>query len=215
LVAGATSCGGGSPPAPETDHPRSPEPSATPPPSPGVIAGRAGLQLREPPLPSEPLPHVFVYVKEGLEGRTFPLPKEPVLLDQVNFQFVPHVFGLRAGQTLRITSQDTSQHNVFCQPFNNPGFNLSMFGGESLEKSFLKPEVMILFQCNIHHIMKAYAGVLDHPFFAVSGPDGRFEIQGLPPGRYKVAAWHELMGIREWDLELARDHGVTVDVSYR
>jgi hypothetical protein len=163
----------------------------------------------------EPLQHVFVHIKEGLEGRVYPVPKEPVVLDQVNFQFVPHVFGMRAGQTLKITSQDYTQHNVFCQPFDNPAFNVMMFQGEVEEKKFPKPEAMILFQCNIHHIMKAFAGVLDHPFFAVTGPDGTYEIKGLPPGRYKLQAWQESLGNSAVDLELKEGEQKVIPFTYK
>jgi plastocyanin len=180
----------------------------------GVVQGLIALAMERPPVASGPLSNVFVYVKQGLEGRTFPVPAEPVTLDQVTFQFVPHVFGIRAGQTLRITSKDSSQHNVFCQPFNNKGFNESMFGGESVEKTFTAPEVMVLFQCNIHHIMKAYAGVLDHPFFAVTGAEGTFEFKGLPPGRYTLAAWQEWLGNRELELELKPGLGAQVEITY-
>lgn len=191
----------------------SPAPLETPPR--GTIAGRIEFQSTDAARPFETLANVFVYVKAGLEGKKYPVPAEPVVLDQVTFQFVPHVFGIRAGQTLKITSQDASQHNVFCQPFKNPGFNVSMFGGEAVEKTFPSPEVMILLQCNIHHIMKAYAGVLDHPFFTVTGADGRFEIRGLPPGRYTLAAWQEFRGSREVEVDLGPDRGARTAVVFK
>jgi plastocyanin len=195
------------------------DPAPAPPPLPllpsGTIAGTIGLQLKEPGQPAEPLPNVFVSIKSGLEGRTYPVPADPVVLDQITFQFVPRVFGIRAGQTLRITSQDSSQHNVFCQPFKNSGFNVSLFGGEVVEKKFNTPEVMILLQCNIHHIMKAYAGVLDHPFFAVTGPDGGFEIKGLPPGRYTLSAWQETMGNQDVEVDLKEGGRKTLTLIYK
>lgn len=207
LLAGlAGGCGGGSPARAEPVQPAAPA---------GTVTGCIKLQLREAPQPATPLPQVFVYIKDGLEGRTFPVPRDPVILDQVTFQFVPRVFGIRAGQTLRITSQDASQHNVFCQPFNNPGFNGSMSAGEVVEKTFAKPEVMVLLQCNLHPIMKAYAGVLDHPFFAVTGDDGTFVIKGLPPGRYKLGAWQEMMGSRDVDLDLGSAQGKWIEIVYK
>jgi plastocyanin len=182
----------------------------------GTIAGYAGLQRDDPSLPPWPVANAFVYIKEGLEGRTFPVPKEPVTLDQVNYQFVPHVLGIRPGQTLKITSHDANQlHNVLCQPFSNPGFNHSMSAGEVVEKTFKTPEVMIPIQCNIHHIMKAFVGVVDHPFFAVTGQDGTFEIKGLPPGRYKVTAWQEFYGSRTVDVELGEREGARVEFIYK
>lgn len=195
-------------------HPGPSEPIEAPLP-PGVLSGRVRLQFKDEDRPGGPLANAFVYIKQGLEGRTYPLPADPVLLDQVVFQFVPRVFGIRAGQTLKITSQDASQHNVFCQPFNSPGFNKSMFAGEALEAKFNAPEVMVMLQCNIHHIMKAYAGVLDHPFFTVTGRDGAFELKGLPPGRYTLAVWEEIAGNRTTEVELASDRGKRIEFLFK
>ena len=60
--------------------------------------------------------------------------------------------------------------------------------------TFSTKEVMVPFKCDVHGWMRAYVGVLDHPFFAVTGPDGTFSLKGLPPGTYTVEAWHETLG---------------------
>lgn len=176
-----------------------------------ALAGCAGPPA---PLPSSPvlsgrvtskdgpLPNVLVYVKAGLEGRTFDVPKEPALLDQRGFEFVPRVFGLRAGQTLRITSSDFSPHNVHCQPLENAGFNVGLLQDESITRVFTKPEIMVPFTCNLHPTMRAYAGVLDHPFFAVTGFDGAFALPPLPPGTYTLATWDEWHGGKRIQVEV-------------
>jgi hypothetical protein len=53
---------------------------------------------------------------------------------------------------------------------------------------------MVPFKCDVHGWMNAYVGVLDHPFFAVTDADGKFDIKGLPPGTYTIEAWHEKGG---------------------
>ena len=60
--------------------------------------------------------------------------------------------------------------------------------------TFTQPEIMVPLRCNQHPWMKTYVGVLTHPFFAVTGEDGKYEIRGLPPGKYTLAAWHESGG---------------------
>ena len=60
--------------------------------------------------------------------------------------------------------------------------------------TFSTHEVMVPFKCDVHSWMSAYVGVLDHPFFAVTGADGAFELKGLPPGTYTIEAWHEKLG---------------------
>jgi hypothetical protein len=59
---------------------------------------------------------------------------------------------------------------------------------------FTVPEVMIPLKCDLHGWMRAYIGVVAHPYFAVSSDGGRFELKNLPPGTYTVEAWHEKAG---------------------
>ncbi|MBI2095418.1 MAG: hypothetical protein HYT89_04570 [Candidatus Omnitrophica bacterium] len=141
------------------------------------------------------LQNAFIYVKEGLEGKTFEAPKEPVAFDQKGCQYHPKVFGIRVNQPLEILNSDDTLHNVHALPKNSKEFNLGMpIKGMKLKKTFDKPEVMIKIKCEVHPWMAAYAGVLDHPYFGVSGEDGSFQIKDLPPGNYVLEAWHEKYG---------------------
>ncbi|MCC6536244.1 MAG: hypothetical protein IT162_01755 [Bryobacterales bacterium] len=138
--------------------------------------------------------NVLVYVKKGLEGKTFaPPPKtETVTIDQRQCRFAPHVFGIRAGQTLRVTNSDPLTHNIHPQPKNNREWNQSQEeGAAALERRFPYPELMVRIKCNVHPWMRAYVHVLAHPYFAVTGADGTFELASLPPGDYVIEALHE------------------------
>lgn len=140
------------------------------------------------------LANVLVYVKKGLEGKVFaPPPKtETVTIDQRKCRFTPHVFGIRAGQTLRVTNSDPLTHNIHPQPKNNREWNQSQEeGAVALERRFPRAELMVRIKCNVHPWMRAYVHVLEHPYFAVTGADGLFEIAGLPPGDYVLEALHE------------------------
>ncbi len=141
------------------------------------------------------LKNVFVYVKEGLEGKTFPTPSTPVTIDQKGCQYIPHVFGIQVNQTLEIVNSDSTLHNIHALPEKNKQFNLGMpLQGMKLNKKFDTPEVMAKFKCDVHPWMNAYVGVLPHPYFSVTGTDGTFEIKDLPAGEYTVEAWHEKYG---------------------
>lgn len=143
------------------------------------------------------LANVFVYVKSGLTGGGFSAPAESHLLDQQGCQYAPHVSGLMVGQELVIRNSDTTLHNVHALPKVNKEFNQGQpFQGMETKKSFDKSEVMIRFKCDVHPWMSSYMAVLDHPFFAVSGPDGSFAIEDLPSGSYELEAWHEELGTR-------------------
>jgi plastocyanin len=141
------------------------------------------------------LANVFVYVKEGLPQGNFAVPTEPVVLDQKGCRYNPHILGIMAGQPLKITNTDTADHNIHDMPSNNPPFNESQMPTDKpVIKKFPNAEMMIPVQCNQHPWMRAYINVMSHPYFAVSGPDGSFEIKNLPPGEYTIAAVHERLG---------------------
>lgn len=140
------------------------------------------------------LKNVFVYAKEGVTGK-FEAPKDAVVFDQEGCTYSPKVFGIQAGQPLEIRNSDDTLHNVHALATNNKEFNLGMpIKGMKLKKTFDKPEVMIKIKCEVHPWMGAWAGVLDHPFFGVTGDDGSAVIKDLPPGEYTIEAWHEKYG---------------------
>lgn len=148
------------------------------------------------------LQNVFVYIKDGtladgskITGYSFKTPTDAVVLDQDGCRYKPHVIGIQANQMLRVTNSDPTQHNVHPTPKNNPEWNQTQPNGAApIEKTFARPEVLIPVKCNQHPWMKAYVGVLRHPYYAVSAEDGTFTIKNVPPGTYTVAAWHEKGG---------------------
>jgi plastocyanin len=141
------------------------------------------------------LKNVFVYVKEGLAGKKFEAPKEPVTFNQEGCQYNPKVFGIQVNQPLEIVNSDDTLHNVHALPTQSQSFNLGMpIKGMKLKKTFTKPEVMVKIKCEVHPWMSAYAGVVDNPFYGVTGDDGAATIKDLPPGEYTLEAWHEKYG---------------------
>jgi plastocyanin len=141
------------------------------------------------------LQNVFVYVNDGLGDLRFPIPANPVLLDQRGCRYVPHVLGVQVGQSLEVLNSDSTLHNVHAVPTANQEFNTGQpLAGMKHTHQFSTVEVMVPFKCDVHNWMHAYVGVLDHPYFAVSAADGTFSLQGLPPGTYTVEAWHETLG---------------------
>lgn len=145
--------------------------------------------------PDGTLKNVFIYVKQGLEGKAFEVPKQPVVLDQEGCQYEPHVLGIQVNQTLEILNSDDTLHNVHALSKNSKEFNLGMpIKGMKLNKTFSAPEVMVKTKCEVHPWMAAYIGVLDHPFYSVTNGEGAFTIKDLPAGQYTLEAWHEKYG---------------------
>lgn len=158
----------------------------------------------------------FVYVKSGLEGQTFAPSSEEVVFDQKGCMYSPHVFGVQVGQTVRIINDDTFLHNVNSQPAQRANkFNFGMpTQGMEKEQRFRTPEVMVKIRCDVHGWMSAYAGVLDHPYFAVSGEDGSFSIEGLPAGTYTLEAWHETLGTQTMEVTVGDGEAATTDFTF-
>ena len=141
------------------------------------------------------LANVFVYVKDGLGNLKFPVPTTPVVLDQQNCWYVPRVFGIQVGQPFNIVNSDETLHNIHALPMANREFNRGQrIKGEKYSTVFTTAEVMVPFKCDVHRWMNAWVGVVTHPFYAVSGSGGSFELKGLPPGTYTIEAWHEKLG---------------------
>ena len=144
------------------------------------------------------LANVFVYIKEGtaagksIGGYSFAPPAEAAVLDQHGCQYVPHVIGVQVNQTVNVTNSDETAHNVNVDAKQNEKFNQGQPPkGAPITRQFKRAETVIPVKCNQHPWMRAYVGVLQHPFFAVSDKDGKFEIKNVPAGTYTLVAWHE------------------------
>jgi plastocyanin len=174
----------------------------TPPPNPTINMGSDPycMKLGTAPTPvfvisDGGLENVFVYVKDGLGTLKFPVPSTPVVLDQKGCAYTPRVLGIQVGQPLDIVNSDETLHNVHAMPMANREFNRGQaLQGLKSTTTFTAPEVMVPFKCDVHRWMNAWVGVLEHPFYAVSGKAGAFALDGLPPGTYTIEAWHEKLG---------------------
>ncbi len=162
------------------------------------------------------LQNVFIYVKEGLGNRTFEVPKDAVTLNQTGCKYHPHVLGVMAGQTIKIVNGDPTTHNIHPTPKDNREWNESQAPKAApLEKSFAREEVMLPVKCNQHPWMRMFVNVVKNPFYAVTGPDGKFEIKGLPPGDYTLAFVHEKLGEQDQKVTLAAKDAKTVDATFK
>ena len=162
------------------------------------------------------LANVFVYVKDGLGSYVFDTPTEPAKINQENCRYHPHVFGMRVGQPLEILNSDDTLHNIHAQPKGNSEFNNGQpIKGMKMTHTFTAPEIMVPFKCDVHGWMNAYVGVVSHPYFAVTGKDGKFELKGLPPGTYTIEAWHEKSGTQEQKVTIAAKDSKDVAFTFK
>ena len=162
------------------------------------------------------LANVFVYVKDGLGNRMFPAPASPVVIDQTGCRYRPHVAGVMVGQRLDIKNDDPTEHNVHAIGMQNAQWNESqMPKAAPIEKSFDHPEIMLPIKCNQHPWMKMYVNVVSNPFYAVTDEDGKFEINGLPPGTYTIAFVQEKLGEQDQKITLGAKDKKTLDISFK
>ena len=118
----------------------------------------------------------------------FTPPAEPVRIDQKGFRFIPHITLAVPGTTIRFLNNDPEPHNVYSPEGR---YNLGTWPtGETRDHVFDNPGIYTQL-CNIHPDMLAYVVVLETPFSAVTDADGKFEVKGVPPGKYLLWAWHE------------------------
>jgi hypothetical protein len=115
-------------------------------------------------------------------------------LDQKNCEFLPYVLAIHQDQTLVIKSSDPVNHNVRYAAFANSAFNQILAPKGEIEVKLVAERRPIVVACDIHSWMKAYIMVFDHPFFAVTGTDGAFEIKGVPAGEQNLVLWQERVG---------------------
>ena len=157
------------------------------------------------------LQNAFVWVMSGLEGYKFKANSKPVELDQKGCMYEPRVVGAERGQEIIVMNSDDTLHNVHTHPDKNRPQNIAQPAGSSPRELDLKrAEVMVRVTCDIHPWMTAWIGVVDNPFFAVTGPDGTYRFDGLPPGEFTLGVWHERLGQQEVTVVLDAHGNVTV-----
>jgi plastocyanin len=126
--------------------------------------------------------------------------------------FSPHILPVVAGTTVEWPNQDDIFHNVFSVS-DAKQFDLGLYKGNPPEKrvTFDKPGRVDVY-CSIHENMHCVVYVLENPFFAVTDQRGHFTITGVPPGTYKLKAWHERLPMAEQQITVPADGDVKADI---
>jgi uncharacterized membrane protein/plastocyanin len=161
------------------------------------------------------LAEAYVAVSGGVDGYAFPAPKGEVVVDQKSCLYSPRVFGAQVGQPVTFVNSDPIFHNVRSVASSNDTFSINMPAQNQKEtKVFRKPEMMVETRCDLHPWMVAHVGVTEHPWFAVTGADGTFVLDGVPAGDVTLDAWHEAGGKRSQKVTVPAGGEVTVTFTF-
>ena len=162
------------------------------------------------------LHNVVVYLEHvdaEVDSEAGSLPLVPARMEQERLAFVPHVLPVVKGTEVEFPNRDLLFHNVFSLS-KAASFDLGRFPkNDSKSLRFDTPGVVKVF-CHIHSDMSGVIVVLDNPFFASPGSDGQFVIDGIPPGEYRVIAWHERarMAAKKVRIEAGQDSVVDFEI---
>ncbi len=136
---------------------------------------------------------VFLRTKETPWKEVIEPPQKPPVLEVLKCRVTPHVLVVLAGEDFLLKNSDPLGHNVRAVPKNNAGFNVNLASGsqatQKIRLAHVQPADVV---SAIHPHLQGYLLARDNPYFAVTGADGRFQIEKLPAGgKLEFEVWHE------------------------
>lgn len=156
---------------------------------------------------------VVVFVKGVPDSKPEPL-VQPAVIDQTDKAFEPRLTVVPVGSTVEFPNNDRVFHNVFS--VSRPAtFDLGLYkSGTSKAVTFEHPGVVDVY-CNIHPEMAAKVLVLETEHYAVTGSDGTFALDDIPPGTYSIVAWQADGAPYEGEVEVRAGKTTTLDIELR
>ena len=173
---------------------------------PAAVYPSRTVPRHDPPRLSE-LRNVVVYLEDAAFSGALPITSTEMRQD--NETFIPHILPITRGSTVDFSNDDPFFHNVFSLS-RAATFDLGRYPKDRTRSATFTRPGLVKVYCRIHSQMSATIVVLDHPFFAVPGDDGRFALRNVPPGQYTLVGWHERVGERT--LTVRVEAGATTDV---
>lgn len=143
---------------------------------------------------------------QGIGGKSTGASAPPVVLDQKGCEYTPSIFAVQTGQKIIVRNSDPVLHNVHDVPGagseNKENNQAQLPNGPDLTFTFSHPENFLKFKCDVHQWMFSWVSIFDHPYFAVTGKDGKFKITNVPPGKYTLQAAHRKAGTVSRSIEV-------------
>jgi len=159
--------------------------------------------------PQRGVRNVVVSLASPPPGARWEFSTAPVFLDQRQCVFIPRVTLVPAGGTVEFLNSDRLLHNIHSAGRANTVFNRTQPRGRTIPITFAKPEIVRI-SCDLHGWMRAWIVVIDHPFHVVTGSDGEFALDNIPPGKYALNVWHETLGTVTKDVTVGETDATTI-----
>ena len=140
------------------------------------------------------------------------VPEEPIVLDQHQCRYEPHVVVVPMGAEIKYQNSDGVNHNVHTFSRKNPAINKNV-ASNTADTQLLEKDEVFEVKCDIHPWMLSNVYVTDATHYAVTGLDGKFSLEGVPAGKYKVEYWHARLGKGKTD-EIEVTDGGTASVDF-
>jgi plastocyanin len=138
----------------------------------------------------------------------------PAKMDQKQCSFVPRVIVVPVGGTVEFLNSDRLLHNVRSAGKLNPPFNRAQPHARSITFTFKQPEFLRV-DCDLHSWMRGWVVVAEHPFYAVTNEAGEFVLNDVPPGKYTLKIWQEVLGTVTQEVTVGTKDPAPVTVEMR
>lgn len=204
----------------------------------GRISTGTGWRLLQPFKvdPNGGFKDVVILLTDIKKGKTFEY--TPPRIEAVDCQFNPYIIVVRDRDKVEVVNMDPVLHDIQAYETSKMGarvlFNVPLPMSKKIKKQQLLKNVTVknragkviaqpikmrkgrnifVMQCGFHAYMESWGLAVDHPYYVLSGQDGKYEIEDIPPGTYKVMVWHPLLN-QEFDVTIEPGKATMLDVKF-
>ena len=136
----------------------------------------------------------------------------PPQIDQNECVFIPRVVLVPVGGTMEFLNSDRLLHNIRSRNIkHNRAFNRTQPRARTIPITFAKSEIVQV-GCDLHSWMRSWVVVADHPFYTITGYDGEFTLGNVPPGRYTLEVWQEVLGTVTMEITVGNESVTDVTI---
>jgi hypothetical protein len=142
-------------------------------------------------------------------------PLQDVEFNQKGCQYIPHVIAFPAGSSIQITNSDGILHSIHTESTINPVVDMAQPGfKKTMTVTIAQPEA-IKVSCDAHNWMEGWWYATANPYYAVTGPEGKYTIKNVPPGAYTLEVWQEKLGVAKQPVTVGQDASVKANFTLK